>query len=93
MSKRKPKIEIHSSSLEGKREASFEIPPDEEKTQFNTNLPVSLVEKLRAMAFYEQRNMNDIVAETLALRVAREEAERGEPYDVLPTHRVRSSRR
>lgn len=87
---RTPKIQIHAGSLEGERKAEFELPPDDRKAQLNSNISVSLIEKLRAMAFHEDTPMNTILERALMREIREAEDRRGEPYKVLETHRVRS---
>jgi hypothetical protein len=58
------------------------------KQRFNTMLRPGLEERLNAAAFWADKSKAQIVDEALRLWLDRAEAERDEPFEVLPPHRI-----
>jgi hypothetical protein len=61
------------------------------RVKFNTRLRADLYEKLRAAAFWTGESITDLVEDAMRHHIARLEDEHGEPFDVLPPHRVDDS--
>jgi hypothetical protein len=55
---------------------------DRKRVPFSTTLNAGLYEKLKAIHFYEDIKISDIVNEALRLAVDQIEDRRGEPFDV-----------
>jgi hypothetical protein len=94
MSKDKPDIDFDDT------EAGFSEEADDEtrrrrsegtKKQFNTLIRPGLEERINAAAFWTDRSKAEIVDEALRLWLSRAEEERGEAFEILPPHEVKSS--
>ena len=62
-----------------------------DKVPFSTVLRPSLYERLRAAAFWEDTSIAGLTADALRAYLDALEAERGEPYEVLSPHKIKSS--
>jgi FMN-dependent NADH-azoreductase len=62
---------------------------EREKRGFSTRLRAELIEKLRAAAFHDSLTIQKLVNRAVARIIQEREEQRGEPYEVQPTQRVK----
>lgn len=55
---------------------------DRKRVPFSTTLNAGIYEKLKAIHFYEDIQISDVVNEALRVAVEQLEERRGEPYDI-----------
>ena len=60
-----------------------------ERVPFNQQLDAGLYEKVRAMSFFEDERIADILERVLSREIEEREAQRGESYEILPPFRVK----
>lgn len=79
--------------LGNEQEAGFDdyinAGPNEKKHQFNTTLRESVIAYLRAASFHEEEPITEIVERAVIKELNRMMTERGNDYEIYPTHRVR----
>jgi hypothetical protein len=82
MSSDKPQIAFGSEEDAGFDEEQLERESERSRVPFSTSLDAGLYEKLKAMHFWDDVRIADVVNEAVRRAIAEMEAERGEPYDV-----------
>jgi hypothetical protein len=82
MSSEKPQITFGSEDDAGFDDEQLERESERNRVPFSTSLDAGLYEKLKAMHFYDNIGIADVVNEAVRRAIAEVESERGEPYDV-----------
>lgn len=91
----KPQIDFGSESESddaGFEEEYLQEHTERSRVKFNTRVRADLYEKLRAAAFWkDDTSITNLVEDAVRSHIQRLEKERGEPFEVLPPHRVDDS--
>lgn len=89
----KPQINFDTGGEEdaGFEEEYLQEHTERERVKFNTRLRADLYEKLRAVAFWTDYTITELVEAAVRSQIRRLEDERGEPFEILEPHRIDDS--